>query len=192
MSSHTSMPATEATPIDDPVRQGLADPEVARRLMLLVRAALSSFPAGITFAQRTSEAEEMFQEVCRQALASARLFDPDRGSLVHWLGGIVWNVARHRRPARCTATETATLAEMVLDDGRPIAQDVAQRLDVSAVLAQLPPADAQLLRWHAEGWTAEEIAEQLHLTAGNVRVRLSRLKRHVRGQFPHLNPEADP
>jgi hypothetical protein len=56
MSSQTPMPATGATPLDEPVRQGLADPEVARRLMLLVRAAPGRFPAGVTAAQRAGEA----------------------------------------------------------------------------------------------------------------------------------------
>jgi hypothetical protein len=70
------MPAIAATTLDDPVRRGLADPDVARRLMMLIRAALGRFPAGITFAQRASEAEEVFQEVSKHAIPSARLFDP--------------------------------------------------------------------------------------------------------------------
>lgn len=74
MSSHSPMPAIGATPRDDPVRRGLADPEVARRLMMLVRAALGRFPAEATFAQRAGEAEDMFQEVSKQAIASASLF----------------------------------------------------------------------------------------------------------------------
>jgi hypothetical protein len=115
MSSHTPMPATGAMPPDDPVRQGLADPEVGRKLMLLIQAALGRFPVGITLAQRASEAEEMFQEVSKHAIASACSFDPQRGSLLHWLGGFVWNLGRQRRPARCTATDPTTLEETVLD-----------------------------------------------------------------------------
>jgi len=191
MASQTPMPATGAMPLDDPVRQGLADPEVGRRLMLLVRAALGRFPAGITLAQRTGEAEEMFQEVSKRAIASARSFDPERGSLLYWLGGIVWNLARQRRPARCTATEPTTLEETLLDRQRPIPDDVAQRLDSREILDHLPPGDAQLLTLHAEGRTAQEIAEELHLTAGNVRVRLSRLLKRVRGTFRNTNLEAD-
>lgn len=190
MSSQTPMPATEVTPLDDPVRRGLADPEVGRRLMLLVRSALGRFPAGVTSAQRAGEAEEMFQEVAKCAVQSAHLFDPSR-SLLHWLGGIVWNVARQRRPARYAATEPATLAETVLDRERPVPDDVACRLDSQEILDQLSPGDAQLLRLHAEGRTAQEIAEELHLTAGNVRVRLSRLIKRVRGTFQNTNPEAD-
>jgi len=190
MSSHTPMPATGATPVDDPVRQGLADPEVARRLMLLIRAALGRYPAGVTSAQRASEAEEMFQEVAKCAVQSAHLFDPTR-SLLHWLGGIVWNVARQRRPARCTATEPTTLEETVLDRQRPVPDDVAHRLDSREVLEHLPPADARLLTLHAEGRTAQQIAEELHLTAGTVRVRLSRLLKRVRGLFQDTNREAD-
>jgi RNA polymerase sigma factor (sigma-70 family) len=177
-------------PLDDPVRQGLADPEVGRRLMLLIRAALGRFPAGITHAQRTGEAEEMFQEVSKHALASAHQFDPQRGSLLHWLGGIVWNLARHRRPARCTATEPTMLEGTVIDRQTPIPDEVAQRLDSREILDHLPPGDAQLLTLHAEGRTAQEIAEELHLTAGNVRVRLSRLLKRVRGTFQNTNLEA--
>jgi hypothetical protein len=68
MSSHAQTPATEATPRDDPVRQGLADPAVARQLLSLVRAALGRYPAGLTYAQRQAEAEELFQEVSKTAI----------------------------------------------------------------------------------------------------------------------------
>jgi RNA polymerase sigma factor (sigma-70 family) len=192
MASQIPMPATGAMPFDDPVRQGLADPEVVRRLLLLIRAALGRFSAGITLAQRTSEAEEMLQEVSKQAIASAPSFDPERGNLLHWLGGIVWNLARQRRPARCTATEPTTLEATVLDRQTPIPDDVADRLDCREILDRLPPADAHLLTLHAEGWTAQEIAEELHLTAGNVRVRLSRLLKRVRGMFPEHEPGGRP
>jgi RNA polymerase sigma factor (sigma-70 family) len=191
MSGHTPMPATGAAPVEDPVRQGLADPEVARRLMLLIRAALGRFPAGVTGAQRESEAQEMFQEVAKQAVASAGLFDPQRGSLLHWLGGIVWNVAKKRRPPRYAATEPATLAETVPDRRCPIPEDVASRLDSRAILERLPPDDAQLLRLHAEGRTAQEIAEELRLTPGNVRVRISRTLRRLRAMLRTPDPEAD-
>lgn len=191
MASHTPMPATEVTPPDDPVRQGLADPEVARRLMLLIRAALGRFPAGITSMQREEEAKEMFQEVSKHALASARLFDPQRGSLLHWLGGIVWNLARQRRPGRYTITEPTTLEATVLDRRIPVPDDVAHRLDSREILEQLSSADARLLTLHSEGRTAQEIAEELHLTAGNVRVRLSRLLKRVRGTFQNASLEAD-
>jgi RNA polymerase sigma factor (sigma-70 family) len=191
MASHTPMPATGAMPLDDPVRQGLADPEVGRRLMRLIRAALGRFAAGITLTQREGEANEMFQEVSKQAMASAHLFDPERGSLVNWLGGIVWNLARHRRPARSVLWEPATLAETVLDHRSPVPDDVANRLDSREILDHLPSADAQLLMLHSEGWTAQEIGEELHLTAGNVRVRLSRLIKRVRSMFQNPNLEAD-
>jgi RNA polymerase sigma factor (sigma-70 family) len=190
MSSQTPMPATGATPREDPVRQGLADPEIARRLMLLVRAALGRFPAGVTAAQRAGEVEEMFQEAAKCAVQSAHLFDPTR-SLLHWLGGIVWNVARQRRPSRCAATEPTTLEETVLDRHDPIPEEVAQRLDCREILDQLPADDAQLLRLHAEGRTAQEIGDHLNLKAGAVRVRLSRLIKRIRGTFPSTNPEAD-
>jgi RNA polymerase sigma factor (sigma-70 family) len=191
MSNHTPMPATEAMPLDDPVRQGLADPEVGRRLMILIRAALGRFPAGSTFLQRASEAEELVQEVSRHAIASAHSFDPQRGSLLHWLGGIVWNLARQRRPARYSATEPTTLEEMVLDRRTPIPDDVAHRIDSREILDNLPSADAHLLTLHSEGWTAQEIAKELNLTAGNVRVRLSRLLKRVRGMFQSTNLEAE-
>ena len=191
MSSDTPMPAIGATVLDEPVRRGLADPEVARRLVMLIRGALGRFPAGITPPQRTAEAEDMFQEVSKHAIASARLFDPQRGSLVNWLGGIVWNLARQRRPVRFAVTEPAELEETVLDHRSPVPDGVAHRLDSQEILKRLPPADADLLRLHSEGWTAQEIGEELKLTAGNVRVRLSRLIKHVRVMFQNTNLEAD-
>lgn len=190
MSTHTAMPATETTPLDDPVRQGLADPELSRRLRLLVQAALGRFPAGITVAQRAGEADDLFQEVSRRAIAAAHRFDPER-SLLHWLGGIVWNVARQRRPPRLAITEPAKLEETVLDRRGLIPDDVANRLDSREILEHLPDADVQLLKFHAEGWTAQEIAEELSLTAGNVRVRLSRLIKRIQGMFQDPNLKGD-
>src|SRR5262249_61261145 len=103
---------------------------------------------------------------------------------------IVWNLARQRRPARCTATEPTTLEETVLDRQDPIPDEVAHRLDSREILDRLPTDDAQLLRLHAEGRTAQEIGEQLNLRAGAVRVRLSRLIKRIRGTFQNTNPEA--
>jgi RNA polymerase sigma factor (sigma-70 family) len=191
MSSQMPIAATGATPRDDPVRQGLADPEIARRLMLLVRAALGRYPAGITFTQRTEEAEEMFQQVSTEAIASANRFDPERGTLLYWLGGIVWNIARHRSVASSGATAPAALEDTVPDRRISVPDDVASRLDCREILAQLPAAEAQLLTRHAEGWTAQDIGEELNLTAGAVRVRLSRLLKRVRGTFRNTNLEAD-
>ncbi len=191
MSKHNPIPAVGPTALDDPVRQGLADPEVGRRLMMLIRAALGRFPAGITLAQRASEAEDMFQEVSKQAIASARLFDPLRGSLVNWLGGIVWNLARRRRPVYFAVTDPATLEETVLDRSKSVPDVVADGLDCRRILELLPSSEAELLRFHSEGWTAQEIGEEMNLTAGNVRVRLSRLIRHVRSMFRNTNLEAD-
>jgi RNA polymerase sigma factor (sigma-70 family) len=148
--------------------------------MKLVRAALGRFPAGITLAQRSGEADELFQEVSKHAIASAHTFDPQRGSLLHWLGGIVWNHARKRRPARSSAAESTTLEETILDRREPIPDAVAHRLDAREILERLSAADAGLLTLHAEGWTALEIADELNLTAGNVRVRLSRLCKRIR------------
>ena len=190
MSSQTKMPATGATRPSDLVRQGLTDPEVARSLMKLTRAALGRFPAGITLAQRDGEAEEMFQQVSMLAIESAHLFDPERGSLVHWLGGITWNVARQRRPARCAATEPGLLEEAIYDRGGSIPDDVAHRVDSSEILERLPSADALLLKRYAEGWTSQEIADELHMKPGNVRVRLSRLKGHLQGLCRDADPEA--
>jgi RNA polymerase sigma factor (sigma-70 family) len=159
--------------------------------MILIRAALGRFPAGTTYAQRTSEAEELFQEVSAHAIVSAHLFDPQRGSLVNWLGGIMWNLARQRRPVRCAVTQPANLEEMVLDRSSPVPDGVAHRLDSREILERLPRADADLLRLHSEGWTAQEIGNELTLTSGNVRVRLSRLIKHLRGMFRKTNLEAD-
>jgi RNA polymerase sigma factor (sigma-70 family) len=133
----------------------------------------------------------MFPEVAVQALRSAHGFDPDRGSLVNWLGAIVWNVARKRRPTRSIATEPATLEETVSDRGSPMPDDETHCIDPRVILDHLPPADARLLEWLAEGWTSQEIAEELHLTPGNVRVRLSRLRKRVRGMYRTTNREAD-
>ena len=191
MSTSTPVTATAGTAATEPVRQGLADPDVARRLMGLIRAALGRFLAGMTYAQRVSEAEEMFQEVSKRAIASSASFDPERGTLLHWLGGIVWNLARHRSPHQHVATAPTTLEETLLDAHKTVPDEVSCRVDAREILDRLDPDDAHLLRMHAEGLTAQEIATKLHLTPGNVRVRLSRLIKRVRGIFQNPNLEVD-
>jgi RNA polymerase sigma factor (sigma-70 family) len=159
------------------VRDGLADPEVNRRLRAIIRAGLgrSAPDAG---RQCDAAVEEVFSDVCSRALAVADRYDASQGNVLNWLGGFAWKILHERRKPRPEPLPTLDTQEP--DHGPSIPDMVANRIDVERLLAVLPADERQLLRWDLESWTAAEIGEELNLTAAAVRVRLHRLRRKAR------------
>ncbi|HKP19008.1 MAG TPA: bifunctional nuclease domain-containing protein [Gaiellaceae bacterium] len=124
------------------------------------------------------EADDVVQEALLRAyLGLGSLRDPARfGS---WLGTIAVNLARmrRRRPARET---------MPLDELAAAAPDDPE-LGVGEALAELPPDARELLVLHyVEGVPCAELAEQLGVSAGAVRVRLHRARGRLRTLLPTL------
>ena len=182
-------PATSGS--SQPVREGLADPEVMGRLTAFVRVGLGR-RRSVPVRQRNTFMEEVLAEVCSRALAAERRYDPARSSVLSWVGGFIWKVLRERRKGRPGAT--TGLDPTTPDPGPSVPEVVADRLDSADLLAQLPPGDRQLFVWVAQGWTAAEIGAELGLTAAAVRVRLHRaraLARQRLGVDPTEGPGHD-
>jgi RNA polymerase sigma factor (sigma-70 family) len=59
----------------------------------------------------------------------------------------------------------------------------SQALDVTAVLAALPPGQCSVMAWTYDGFTAEEIARELGITAEAVRQARSKARRKLRQSF---------
>jgi RNA polymerase sigma factor (sigma-70 family) len=171
----SSEPATAGSL--DPVKDGLNDTDVIRRLSAIIRAGLGRDPS-VPARQRDAIAEEVLSEVCSRALSAMDRYNPSLGTVLNWLGGFAWNVLRERRTIR--PLRPASLDPSEPDRSPPVPDLVANRLDAERLLSLLPSDARQLLRWDSEGWTAAEIGVELGLTAATVRVRLHRARARAR------------
>jgi RNA polymerase sigma-70 factor (ECF subfamily) len=168
-----------------PVWDGLNDPDVRQRLTALIQAALGRRITAV--AQQRAEWDEVLSEVCDRALRRAERYDPTRGSVLYWLGGVAWTVMRERRPGQLSFDADVST---VPDPADPIPEAVLSRLDAAERVSRLPSDVRQLLLWAAEGRTAVEIAAELRLTPGAVRVRLHRARESARALLgPTLDGE---
>jgi RNA polymerase sigma-70 factor, ECF subfamily len=122
--------------------------------------------------------EEVLQDVFHVVWQAAGVFQPN-GNLAPWLIGIV----RHRAiDATRSRTYRARSCEHLLDDMRIVAPPARadeqgdrqiMRLTVRAALAELPPAQRQVLDLaYYGGLTHLEIATRLGLPLGTVKSRL--------------------
>jgi RNA polymerase sigma-70 factor (ECF subfamily) len=177
--------AGESRSSAEQVRRDLADPAVAARLRAIAKSAAGRCPPGVTRLQREAEVDEVFQEVMLRVHRAAETFDPGRGSLFHWWGGICWRVAMDRQKARGRVLDPSHV-----DGGYAVPRDADledDREECRELLGRLAPQDARLLRLYAEGYGAAEIGEQLGMKPGAVRVRHSRLIQELKA----MRREAD-
>jgi RNA polymerase sigma-70 factor, ECF subfamily len=125
-----------------------------------------------------TDAEDAMQEAWVRAIASldTRRADAEFGA---WLRGIAAHVAvdivrRHQRLVFDNDVDIAT------DD----TDDAMARLDLESAIASLPPGYRMVLVLHdIEGFTHEEIAERLGITAGTSKGQLFKARRAVRARL---------
>ena len=176
-----SEPATDEP--DKLVRDALADPEVIRGLRAIIQINLRRMNQG---AGRQAEIiiDECFSETCYRALNTKSVFDPHRGSVLNWLGGIAMKVLRERRKRQPAAAESSELDGP--DRSRSIPEAISDRMEIEGLLTQLSTDEQQLLRWDYEERTAAEIGVDLGLDATTVRVRLHRLRRKIKARSQRM------
>jgi RNA polymerase sigma factor (sigma-70 family) len=128
-------------------------------------------------------ADEITQDVFVRAWDKLPTFRGD-SAFGTWLYRLAVNVVLSRR--RSERTERATL----LDDDSQLEFTAARhapagmRLDLEAAMARLPEGARQVFVLHdVEGWTHEEIAEQLGLVAGTSKSQLSRARAALRSML---------
>jgi RNA polymerase sigma factor (sigma-70 family) len=133
---------------------------------------------GRSFHLEAAEQEDVAQEACLRAYrAIARGQAIQSQAFVPWLYRITRNLAidcwRHRSRLLLTPlNETQGYRYGAIDEY------VIERIEVGAVLAQLPPVLAQsLLLFYVYGYSAEEIARRQHVQGTLVRVRMLRARR---------------
>lgn len=139
--------------------------------------------AGRRHCRTFDEAEDAVQDALTTVASDGRQFRGE-GSLDGWLVRIVANACR--RLSRGQKNNPAIHDDLVvLDDRAPspetetARQEIRDLLDVA--LLELDPHDRViLLLSEVEEWTAPEIAEEVGLSAGAVRTRLTRLRARLR------------
>lgn len=185
MNTNLSLPGQA----DDPVTAALAEADVVRRLQNAALAALRRWHTRVTSAQRMAEAEEVVQEAARRALKRRSDYETGR-SVIRWLVGFVVMVCRERTRNRGVAVapsmtgDVPSLEDLVLDLCRPVAETVADRVDVRQILDRLPEDDRELLRLRFfEDATFLQIGKQLGISEGAARVRLFRVLNGLRNEI---------
>jgi RNA polymerase sigma-70 factor (ECF subfamily) len=103
-----------------------------------------------------------------------------------WLLAITRNEALRYRARPQHASEIA-VEDPAAWDAEPISSEndpVVERLSIQAALARLADPDRRLLRMRYENdLTQPEIARRLGVPEGTVKVRLHRLRHHLRGEI---------
>jgi RNA polymerase sigma-70 factor (ECF subfamily) len=125
-----------------------------------------------------ADTDDAVQEAWMRAISSldTRRADAEFGA---WLRGITAHVAVDivRRQQRLVFDADV---ESLLDDG----EDAAGRLDLETAIASLPPGYRAVLVLHdIEGFTHEEIAVRLGITAGTSKGQLFKARRAVRSRL---------
>ena len=142
--------------------------------------------AATRFVGSGGKAEEVVQDTWVAVVEGIERFE-FRSSLRTWIFGILLNrlrTAAHRERRR--ARDTFQLAGADLEanlraDPASLLLDTESLRALSQAVAALPATQREVLRLRGfEGWSSEEVAERLRLSAGNQRVLLHRARAHLR------------
>jgi RNA polymerase sigma-70 factor, ECF subfamily len=139
--------------------------------------------AGRKHCRTVDEADDAVQDALLSAAGNLDQFRGE-GSLEGWLIRIVASACRRiARGQKNDSTRHDSETELRADAASP--EDLAAEAELGRlldrVLLELEPEDrALLLLAELEGWSASEVGEELGLSAGAVRTRLSRLRSRLR------------
>ncbi len=131
----------------------------------------------------TTGTDDVVQETMVRLWKSAARFDPARGSEPTFVATVTRNVVidRARREAARPSVPTAEVHELA-PPVEPAAESVATTMTVRSALADLAPAQRELVRLaYFEQLTQKEIAERLGLPIGTVKSRTFHALRELRG-----------
>ncbi|MBQ8835308.1 MAG: RNA polymerase sigma factor [Oscillospiraceae bacterium] len=125
-----------------------------------------------------AEAQDIAQEVFLKALQNADTFE-DLGPSQRraWLFRTLKNLMCDR--FRRAQLENAYLETLEPDAAAPDSR--MQEIENRLLLARLSPEDRALFHLrYEEGYNASELSEMLHIPAGTIRARLSRMRKHLK------------
>jgi len=144
-----------------------------------------------------SLADEATQQTFVQAWRAASSFDPGRDP-APWLATIARRVAidiqrrEQRRPA--TSLDDAPPDDSSMVTAAPSAEQLWETWEVRAAIDGLAPDERTIVRMqHLDGFTHQEIADQLGIAVGTVKSRSFRAHRTLATRLRHLRePPDDP
>ena len=123
-----------------------------------------------------SDRQDLFQEIALALWTSFPSFRAEASERT-WVYRVAHNVALTCSAKRRRQQRTEEVMEPAIHDPAP-PQDV-RRLALLNSVQQLEPVDRQLIVLHLEGLTAREIEEVTGMTANNIGVRLTRIRRKL-------------
>ncbi len=139
-------------------------------------------------------ADDAVQDAFVSMWLSKATFDPKRGQVAPWMMSIVRHraihLARRRTLAHRLTEETFSLEDQPGNEDVPTAVDKrAARLRLMQLLAQLPPAQQEVIRLgFFDGYSHGEIARRLSLPPGTVKGRmrlgLTKLRSELDSELP--------
>ena len=157
----------------------------------LVRPHLPSLRALVAFYGLPStsiwESDDLAQEALIEAFQSAPTYDPNRGDLRSWLGGIIRNRVRRawqesKREQKRQERARFDLQRVAAEAEVPAELSLDPHIDaLRRCMEKLPVNGGRIIQAHyAEGLSCPEIAEQLKMSVSAVYVALHRVRRALR------------
>lgn len=130
-----------------------------------------------TYVRDPSDREDLFQDIAIALWTALPRFRGDASERT-WLYRIAHNVALTYAAKRRRQQRSEQPSDKPIGD--PTSQMDHRRIALLESIQQLSPVDRQLVQLYLEGLTAREIEDVTGLTANNVGVRLTRLRRKLR------------
>lgn len=167
--------------IDDTIQQALRGEAAAQR-KLFEAFAPQAFRVAMRYCERRADAEDVVQNTFIRVFNQLSTYQADKGNFGAWVHRISVNeslrVLRKRKPILFVETDTNGQEEI---DPMPLVTDHLAAADLRKLILQLPEGYRAVFNLHAvEGYSHQEIAEQLDITAATSRSQLTRAKRTLK------------
>ena len=167
--------------IDETIQQALRGEASAQR-KLFEAFAPQAFRVAMRYCERRADAEDVVQNTFIRVFNQLKNYKGEKGAFGAWVHRISVNeslrLLRKRRPVLFVESDTTTLEEV---DTEPLVTDHLAAADLRALILQLPEGYRAVFNLHAiEGYSHQEIAEQLDITAATSRSQLTRAKRTLK------------
>ena len=157
--------------------------QLARRYLRPVHAVVASHLA------EPADIEDAAQETFLRALERIHTFDPDR-PFAPWLYQIARNVARNRRKwLRRRERESGPATDVPAREPGPVGnvERAEVRRLVRAAMERLPEQRRDAFRlFDVEGYSADEVAQLMGISAGTVRSHVHHARRQLRAELGPL------
>lgn len=177
-------PQTDTAASTEVLEQALRLQETTTHLLKHIKAMLLKY-SYLSKQSLEEEARDLTQICLIKALEKKHHFDASRGDPKAWLHGFAVNVVKeHLRQTgrlRKQATNTSEVLSGIKQAGNENSILEFQKEIVQSVIQLLSPEEQQLVQLYLfDQYTQSELAQTLRLSAGAIRVRLTRVRIKLR------------